>query len=172
MAKQRRNLVAEPGAQEILEHVEIELVGVDVDLDGSLLAAFRRSNAQPPGPGALGTVETGAECVIIRPILQETRTIGTLTLRADLQPLRERFLQGLGLALAVWGVASAAALILALKLSGMITRPILHLAATVREVTARGNFDLRAEPHGQDEPGQLIVGFNDMLARLRDRDAA
>jgi signal transduction histidine kinase len=141
-------------------------------LDGTLLAVFRRPGVEVPKPDLFGTFQVEDGYVIVRPIPQESRTIGMLALRADLRILRQQFLRGVGLALMVWAVASAAALALALKLGGMITRPILHLAATVREVTVRGNFDLRAEPHGKDEPGQLIDGFNDMLARLSDRDAA
>jgi signal transduction histidine kinase len=153
------------------EDRQIQAAGV-YRKDGSLLASFRRSEVDVPKPDRLGTFEAGDATVIVRPILQETRTIGLLALRADLHLLRRQFLRGLGLAFLVWAVASAGALVLSLKLGGMITRPILRLAATVREVTAQGNFDLRAQPHGRDETGQLIDGFNDMLARLRDRDVA
>ncbi|HEX7901779.1 MAG TPA: ATP-binding protein [Planctomycetota bacterium] len=141
-------------------------------MDGSALAAFRRENVTLTKPERFGTFELDDGYLIVRPVLQEARTIGTLTLRADLQLLRQQFLRGLGLALLVWAAASAAALALSLKLGGMITRPILHLAGIVREVTARENFDLRAQPHGKDEPGQLIDGFNDMLVRLHGRDVA
>src|SRR5688572_6136507 len=72
-------------------------------VDGTLLASSRRPRAEPPAPRAPGTFEVGDGYVIVRPILQETRTIGTLTLRADLHLLRQQFLRGLGIALLVWG---------------------------------------------------------------------
>lgn len=140
--------------------------------DGSALATYRRdASLETPKADVTGTRPFGDGVLIARPVWQESRAIGALALRADLRTVGEQFRAGLGIALLVWAAASAAALAIALKLGGMITRPILHLAATVREVTARGNFDVRAEPHGKDETGQLIVGFNDMLARLREREA-
>src|SRR5687767_1298021 len=83
-------------------------------MDGSRLAAFRREGVELSKPEGFGTFELDGGCLIVRPVLQEARTIGTLTLHADLRLLREQFLRGLGLALLVWAVSSAAALILAL----------------------------------------------------------
>lgn len=130
-------------------------------VDGSTLALFRRSAEGTP-----------SDVEITRGVLQEGRVIGWLTLRGELSRLRERFVQGVGLALLVWALATTAALVLSLRMSRSITEPILSLAATVREVSSTENFDLRAEPRGRDEPGQLIDGFNEMLARLRERDIA
>lgn len=141
-------------------------------LEGAPIAVFRReATMEAPKPGAPGIREANGGVLITRLILQEARVIGTLALRADLRLVRDQFRRGLWLAFGVWAAASAAALVLSLKLGGMITRPILHLAETVREVTAKGNMDVRAAPQGRDETGQLIDGFNDMLSRLRERDA-
>jgi 5-methyltetrahydropteroyltriglutamate--homocysteine methyltransferase len=39
-------------------------------------------------------------------------------------------------------------------------------------VSAEKDYSLQAVPHGRDEVGQLVEGFNDMLTRIRERDEA
>lgn len=141
--------------------------------DGSLLGAYRKDPQAPlPVAGPPGDLSDGDGLIVRRAVLQERRPIGVLVLQADLALLREQLRTGVGMILLVLAVASATAFLISLKLGGMITGPILSLAGTVREVTARENYDLRAEPQGKDETGQLIDGFNAMLARIRERDAA
>ncbi len=142
-------------------------------MDGRLLGEFRRTpEDQPPPSDTPGESWRGRGLEISRPVLQESRKIGTLTLKVDLVALRERLRTGVVLVLFIWAAASAGALLLSLKLGGMITGPILHLAETVRDVTTRETYDVRAVPQGRDETGQLIDGFNAMLSRIRDRDGA
>ncbi|MFM0715571.1 EAL domain-containing protein [Paraburkholderia strydomiana] len=53
-----------------------------------------------------------------------------------------------------------------------ISRPLRQLARVMDTVRRTGDHSLRANWHSQDEIGQLVQGFNDMLAQLdRERDA-
>jgi signal transduction histidine kinase len=71
-------------------------------------------------------------------------------------------------------VASALAFIIAIVLSSnlqkLISGPILHLAGVMKAVSAQGDYSIRAQEHGQDEPGALIDGFNAMLAQIQDHE--
>lgn len=52
-----------------------------------------------------------------------------------------------------------------------ISRPLRQLARVMDTVRRTGDHSLRASWHSQDEIGQLVRGFNDMLAQLdRERD--
>jgi diguanylate cyclase (GGDEF)-like protein/PAS domain S-box-containing protein len=52
-----------------------------------------------------------------------------------------------------------------------ISRPLRRLARVMDTVRRTGDHSLRASWHSQDEIGQLVRGFNDMLAQLdRERD--
>ncbi|WP_233837263.1 EAL domain-containing protein [Paraburkholderia sp. ZP32-5] len=52
-----------------------------------------------------------------------------------------------------------------------ISRPLRRLARVMDTVRRTGDHSLRASWHSQDEIGQLVSGFNDMLAQLdRERD--
>src|SRR5262249_28736045 len=49
--------------------------------------------------------------------------------------------------------------------------PILRLAEAARRVTREKDYSVRAPAEGTDEVGELIGTFNDMLARIQERDA-
>ncbi|MGF6596685.1 diguanylate cyclase (GGDEF)-like protein/PAS domain S-box-containing protein [Paraburkholderia sp. GAS448] len=52
-----------------------------------------------------------------------------------------------------------------------ISRPLRHLARVMDTVRRTGDHSLRASWHSQDEIGQLVTGFNEMLEQLdRERD--
>jgi PAS domain S-box-containing protein len=54
----------------------------------------------------------------------------------------------------------------------VITGPLLQLADVAGRVSQHENYTLRAIPRGSDEIAQVIRSFNQMLDRIRDRDAA
>jgi signal transduction histidine kinase len=56
------------------------------------------------------------------------------------------------------------------RLQGMVSRPIYGLSETMRHVARAENYALRAPKHGDDELGELIDGFNRMLAQIQARD--
>lgn len=142
---------------------------------GREFARFVREGS-PPGivpsaPGAPGGRPAGGHLLYAEPIRQGTDPIGTLLIRSDMSPARERLHQGLRVTGGVLLLTLIAALLFAVKLSHVITKPVSDLARTVREVSEGGDYSLKAPAHGRDEVGQLIQGFNDMLAEIRDRDA-
>ena len=64
------------------------------------------------------------------------------------------------------------ALLVASKLQNLISRPILRLEDTMRMVSSKRNYEVRALKFYDDEIGRLIDGFNTMLAEIQQRDAA
>jgi hypothetical protein len=76
-------------------------------------------------------------------------------------------LQVLGLVLvAAFGLS----LTLSTALQRIISRPLLQLTEATRVVTTDHRYDLLVAKTGDDEIGELIAGFNDMLGDIRERD--
>ena len=58
------------------------------------------------------------------------------------------------------------------RLVRLITEPILQLAVVAERVSTLKNYALRAIAGGEDEVGQLVGSFNQMLERMQEHDAA
>ncbi|NKI17664.1 HAMP domain-containing protein [Spongiibacter sp. KMU-166] len=71
-------------------------------------------------------------------------------------------------------IATVISLVLAVMIStwilAIIGAPIVALLNTVRNVSSTGDYSHRAERHGDDEIGELITNFNEMLRQIELRD--
>jgi signal transduction histidine kinase len=96
--------------------------------------------------------------------------LGSVWVQAATTEVRDRafsFGRIIGLVVCVsFGIAFLLSYLLQRHISG----PLLRLTAITREVTGCGRYDLRAEPGGADEIGELIQGFNGMLTQIQRRD--
>ena len=60
---------------------------------------------------------------------------------------------------------------MAWRLQRVISVPLLRLADITREVTLERRYDLRAEAsRNDDEIGELVNAFNEMLGQIQQRD--
>jgi len=62
--------------------------------------------------------------------------------------------------------------LMSLKLESLISRPITQLAQTALRVTEVKDYSPRLKSHSNDEVGDLITGFNEMLAEIERREFA
>jgi signal transduction histidine kinase len=105
------------------------------------------------------------------PIEPGGERLGTIYLRSDLRELLDRRNQYVRLSggFLVGAVLIAAAL--AAVLQAIISRPLSGIAAAASRVSENRDYSIRvAEEYGDDEIGQLTVGFNDMLTQIQERD--
>lgn len=104
------------------------------------------------------------------PVYFEGNLVGMVYLNADMRGFYYwlRFFAGAGLI--VVGASFLLAYFLSIRLQYLVTRPILYLVDKMRLVSAEEDFSIRAEKESHDEVGTLIDGFNNMLARIEDRD--
>ena len=103
-------------------------------------------------------------------ILVNSREVGSIRLRASLINLHESFVHQ---TLFISGLLVAAlfvAFLLADYLQKLISKPVLHLADVMRHVSSHESYALRATAEGNDELGDLINGFNEMLNRIQQHD--
>lgn len=100
----------------------------------------------------------------------EGRDIGVLTVRANLsgyqQMVRDWVLFGVLVLCAVLVVGY----LVARRLQGLIITPIEQLVHEMRMVSDRNDYSRRVLHTSDDELGELVNGFNTMLAHIQERD--
>lgn len=144
--------------------------------NGDLLATYRRAEEGwkvqiPLRPGADHAVFGEGFLAVFHPILLDGRRIGTVYLRSDLSELVGRLkIQALTVG-GVFLLAALAALLVSWGLQLVISRPILRLAQTAREVSEQKDYSIRAVKQSSDELGQLVDAFNEMLEQIQRRDS-
>jgi len=143
--------------------------------NGTLFAEYRSagSDETPPSPLA-GTREyriDGNRIVISHTIREADDVLGAIVISARYE-LAQRVSDYLWLLAIVMVAALVAAALTSLALQAAITRPILAVAQIARRVIGQRDFSLRAERTTDDEVGQLVVAFNDMLAEVGRRQDA
>ena len=151
-------------------------------LDGRRFAAYGRRGglgscpptaADATGGSALSGQRLGRGVVELWvPIAVGEHPGGVVFLRSDLRWLaRGLRLQAAALAGAL-ALAGLGAFLLSLRLQRIIASPIEELATAAATVRELGDYAVRVKPRSDDEVGQLVEGFNRMLAQIEQRDAA
>jgi signal transduction histidine kinase/CheY-like chemotaxis protein len=141
--------------------------------DGRCYAAWTRPGtlSLPKGSGPDGTHFEGGEFHVTLPVVQTNSRIGTIHLWSDLEELSLRLRTNTVIVVVVLLASSLVAFVLAARLEGRITHPILKLLMTVKQVTERKDYAVRADRQGGVEFSALAQGFNEMLSQIQSRDA-
>ncbi|HEX6099203.1 MAG TPA: HAMP domain-containing protein [Thermoanaerobaculia bacterium] len=144
------------GARRDLDVAYIIVTGAD----GQRLSAFRPERAR-----SAGLLE------VTKPIREGNRELARLQIGMSLARLHAEVRE---MRVAI-GVLSAIilgiGLLAVVLLSNLLTRPLRHVAAGAQQVAA-GDLGHRVPEGRRDEIGQLATSFNDMAARVAERDAA
>ncbi|MBI2016647.1 MAG: HAMP domain-containing protein, partial [Candidatus Rokubacteria bacterium] len=144
--------------------------------DGSLFARYLRAGtppaAVPDAPKAEGYRFESGRLLLSAPVLMDRDRIGTVFLLSDLSLMVARLVRYTAIVVAVMAASSILALLLASRLQGAISAPILDLVETTRVVAIEKNYSARAVRKTRDEVGLLIDGFNEMLTQIQERDRA
>jgi signal transduction histidine kinase len=148
---------------------------VVADAGGTLLAIFNGQRATAQGlkrRSAGGAVSAdGSLYELMLPIREQQREIARLYIGMSLERLHSEVVQmrvGIGLLSAV---ILAAGLLAVLLISNVLTRPLRDVAAGAQRIAA-GDLGHRVPEGRDDEIGRLAASFNDMAARVGERDAS
>jgi len=145
------------------------------DRSGHLFAMHLRPGATfmviPPPPGSdYSEFPDAHTLVVFRRILLSGEQIGTVYIRYDLTILTHRRIRYIEMMLVVALTALLLALLWGSWLQRSITEPILSLADATRVLSHTKQYALPVERQSDDEIGELIDGFNEMLTQIRSRD--
>ncbi|HUR34519.1 MAG TPA: response regulator [Vicinamibacterales bacterium] len=132
--------------------------------DGRLLAQYMRPVGDTTGWSPFGSLH------LTRDVMLRGERVGTIDVVADFREMQIRIEQYLGiLALAGCG-GLLITILLSSRLQAVISKPLLELTIAARRLTEQGEYAGRVTPTGNDEIGELIGGFNEMLDEIQDRD--
>jgi signal transduction histidine kinase/ActR/RegA family two-component response regulator len=141
---------------------------------GQLFATYRRAPEPTqfacPGLHPDGSWFEPGRLILFKRITLHHRSIGAIYLEADLGEIQARVTRFAEIVLLILFVASLLALGLSSKLQRIISEPIAHVAQTAKNVSLDKNYAARAVKEKDDELGQLVDTFNEMLAEIEHRD--
>src|SRR5882672_4321731 len=148
--------------------------------DGHPFAAYRRGHASqpvslPPMPAAQNQFRwlKDQQVVLVRPIMFQGKTTGTVYIQSDLQELLDRLKRYVIIVTAVLLASLLAALLISSIFRRAIADPVVRLAETARTVSRDKDYSIRAPlTSNHDELAALIATFNEMLAQIQTRDTA
>jgi signal transduction histidine kinase/CheY-like chemotaxis protein len=153
-------------------HIKAALI---YSADGKLFADYRRPG-EPRDSAAPKLQVDGAQfqpdrLILFHQIKLGERPIGALYLESDLAEMRQRLVRFAWIIVIILLLASVPSLALARLFQSAISVPLLHLASTARLVSTRKDYAIRAVRENEDELGDLVDNFNEMLAQIQQRDA-
>ena len=141
---------------------------------GTLFAQYdpRRTHNIPQSIPPDGVYDDGDNIELFSPIRLDGRRIGTLYIASNESDRNARLLQYLEIAAAIVLLSLLPTFFLAARLQRRISAPIIELERVAALVSKENNFSVRASNAGLngDEIGNLVNGFNGMLAELEQRD--
>jgi two-component system, sensor histidine kinase len=143
---------------------------------GTIFASYTAGLSQrsfPPAPPALD--QSGfkdGQLFVFHTIRLEGERVGAIYLESDLRHMQWQVVRCIWVNLLILAGSSVVAYVLGGRLQGLISKPVLHLAETAKAVSLRKDYTIRAKKRTDDELGQLVVGFNEMLGEIEERDAA
>jgi len=107
---------------------------------------------------------------ILEPVTIDNEIVGYLHVVANLDELTERLWGTVFVAGVLTFLLIGFSFVFASMLNGLITRPIIAVSDGMRDVGESEDFSIRIETDREDEIGNVIQGFNNMLARIQTRD--
>ena len=142
--------------------------------DNKLFATYAAKGQQGTFPAKTERDTTriaGTTLVVTRQIVKDGITLGTVYLRVGYN-LAGIIAGAVGVAVLVGLFATGIALVLIRRMEKLVTAPIAAVASIAREVVEQQDYSRRVAKTTDDEVGELVDSFNDMLAEVERRAEA
>lgn len=140
--------------------------------DGVVLAEYRRQDLPQdislPAIDEIPGIHDGY-LTINQPISLKDSIHGYLVFKAELGEVHEFVTGRISVFAIIVFLSLGATIILAKRLGSLVSRPIVELAHTAERITKDHDFSTRQERSSDDETGQLIDAFNEMIAEIESR---
>ncbi len=147
-----------------------------LDNQGQLFSEYRRPGSDfatvPNQPIGANSYFDSNGLHVFHPVESAGEPLGTLYLHARpegyLRLLRQEQLTVIALLL----VSTLIALLFAFRVQRLIYDPITQLAGAATTIARTNDYSLRVVKQGEDELGDLVDQFNEMLRRIQERKSA
>jgi signal transduction histidine kinase/CheY-like chemotaxis protein len=107
---------------------------------------------------------------VLQPVVQGAETVGYLYLLVDQRPMWWSIFNNLWQVSLLMLVAFLVSLLYGQRLAALISNPLISLSLLAQQVSQKKNYSLRAEGESDDEIGQLVKSFNNMIEQIQQRD--
>jgi len=140
---------------------------------GALFASYeRKAGANPPprqAPPTGSHLDHGA-LVLVRDVELNGERVGSISIRSDQSELYTRILRFLLLTVVALAIPASIAIAFYSRVLRVLVKPIFNLTGTARLVSLTKTYSIRADAGPDDEIGELIVAFNEMLGEIEIRE--
>lgn len=107
---------------------------------------------------------------LYRPVTRGTELIGYVLLKADFTERWGRQSADFGEGLGAGALALLLVFLLSNRLQRVISRPLGEIADTAHRIAHDKSYELRVPQRTNDEIGNLVLSFNNMLREIQERD--
>jgi signal transduction histidine kinase/DNA-binding response OmpR family regulator len=163
-------------AEELLSGLKAErqiVAAAIYTASGQPFARYQRdvhTISTPPQTRPDGSWFENGHLILFRNINFSGQIIGSVYLESDLAELHARSRRFGWIVLAILLGVSVLAPLLTARLQRVVSQPIAHLANIAKIVSIQKSYGARAVKHANDEMGQFIDTFNEMLSEIENRD--
>jgi signal transduction histidine kinase/ActR/RegA family two-component response regulator len=161
-----------PSAEKVLQLLRAQprvVAGRILDSRGEAFASYDAAKGPAAGKtlavGSAGYAIEGGMIAISVPIVESGEPLGSVFLQSRYE-LDTRLAQYFGVLVAVTLVSLVVALLLSIWLRRTLTEPIVTLADATRRVVNDRDFSQRVRKTSEDELGELVESFNEMMAEV------
>ncbi len=109
--------------------------------------------------------------LVSRPIILDDEFIGTIYLHAGLKHYSEQLTNLVRLFILIAIIALAITYFMSMSIQRTVSNPIISLTKKMNKISANKTYDIdKIQPKSTDEIGQLITGFNTMIAQIKNQN--
>jgi signal transduction histidine kinase len=145
------------------------------DKDGKVLANYLAKGQDQQVPAVTEMTEQlrlrDDRISLQKPIFLDNEVIGLIYLSANLTELRERRAERIQFSIIALLVVTLISLVVAVLGEHYFIKPIVSLSNLSRRIGEQQRYDLRADKTADDEIGELVDNFNQMLTMIEHRDS-
>ncbi len=107
------------------------------------------------------------DLLVSRNIVLDNEKIGSIYLQTSLENYSDRLLQFIKVYLIMLLVTMAITLLLSKGMQNIVSRPIIELTRTMREMSDVTDYQIKETETRRDEIGELMRGFNSMIKQIK-----
>ena len=140
---------------------------------GKFLAGYVRAGVQAKAPSFCKQTgccfkEGGLSC--FQPIVLDGVPVGIVFLRSDLAEMHATLKSHLVIIAVILLISLLCAWLLSAQLQRLITGSLVRLAKLARSISRDKDYSVRGTKEGEDEIGDLVDSFNDMLGQIEEQN--
>ena len=146
------------------------------DEQANIFAEYRRANGGPdlkmPALDQEGAHFTQDSVILFRSVYLNGERTGAIAIISDLREFRAKLREYAQIAMVVLLFSLLVTYVFSSRFLRVVSDPIVQLSGIAERIFRQEDYSLRGVRQSNDEVGKLVSSFNQMLARIQERDEA